>query len=155
MNNNKNKEEIDSSVFEFSKDGYTAVFMFEGIGEITGNSYRGPFKVRTLLDPEQMLQAGRERRSLLGQNIAFASDTEFNIATALSELRARIVEPPPFWNNGKVLDTNILLEVLDLALNAELSYRKRNQQDEEENVEIIKNYVSENTDDSKEKAKKK
>lgn len=113
------------SKFEFSTDRASAVFTFDSVGKNTGNTYRGSFRVRTLLDPEQVLSAGRERRALLGSNSAYATDREHDLATALSELRARIIEAPPFWNNAKIPDDNILIEVLELAFDVEVEFRKK------------------------------
>lgn len=112
-----------SEEISFSTDEMSASFSFSSVGTLTSQTYRGSFVVKSLLQPEEFLAAGRERRRLLGEHIAFASEREANMAFALSELKFRIISAPPFWNNGKIMDENIILEVLDKALEIEVKFR--------------------------------
>lgn len=127
--------------FELSENGTFGFFEINSTGETTGSMYMGKFKVLTVLDPEQKLSAGREYRSLLGPNPAFASDLEANLAFALAQLRHRIVEPAPFWNGGRVKDENIILEVLDKALAVELFYRDEIKNRSENNLKKIQEHL--------------
>jgi len=98
-----------------------------------GGTYLGSFKFRCFLNPLQQLQAGREYRELLGSNPAFASDTELQLAFAISQLKQRVIKAPPFWTSsaqeagvvGNIGDLNIIGAVLDAAMLAEEMYKKK------------------------------
>ncbi len=101
-------------------------------GEIQG-SYSGTFEFRAVLDPIRQLQAGREFRALLGDLSHLASETEYKLALALTQLKHRIIKAPPFWTSaaqdggiaGNVGDTNIVALVWEAALMAETLYKEK------------------------------
>lgn len=123
---------------KFNEEG-TAEFQVRLVGDVTQQTYLGKFKVISVMDPFQMLSAGKRYRELLGVNPAFASETELNLAFSLAQLEYRIIEAPPFWNNGRLKDLNVIMSVFDLAVQAEETYRIEQKKRVEESLEIIKN----------------
>ena len=101
----------------------TALLRVSHLGAV-GGTYIGEFVVRCSLNPEQILAAGREYRTLLGVHMNLASDSESNLAFAISQLRQRVVTEPTWWQSAKVKDSSVLLEVLDMALEAEDLHRR-------------------------------
>lgn len=117
--------------FQFNEDG-TVSFRFAEVGARTRTTYTGPFKVKAGMSPFDELSAGRDMRALLGEHGVQAVDHEINIAYALSQLRYRIVEAPGFWSEkardgfgGADLDSNVILSILDYAIEAEVQSNKR------------------------------
>ena len=124
---------------EISLNGSTATWtMAPTQGEVLG-TYTGSFQFRCFLNPTQLLESGREYRSLLGNMGAQASETEQNVAFALSQLRYRIVKAPPFWEStkqdsaygGDIPDLNILVLILEKALKAEEMFKENVQRERE------------------------
>jgi hypothetical protein len=107
-------------------------------GEVLG-SYSGAFEFKCYLTPTQMLEAGREYRSLLGNLPEYASEKEKNISFALVELKYRIIKSPPFWTAtlqdsgyaGNIPDLNIIVMVLEKAMIAESMFQERLQKEKE------------------------
>lgn len=122
----------------------TASFRLVGeIGLTTRTLYEGSFTVRAVLDSGRELAAGRAYRQLLGPNPQHATDRESNLAFALSQLQLRVIKAPLWWEappgqdvRGAILDDNILLKVLDMAIMADEQYRK---QISEESKELFQN----------------
>ena len=114
-------------------DGSIATWTMAAVDGDLGGTYKGTFQFRTFLNPIQQLQAGREFRELLGNNPAFASDTESNLAFAISQLKQRIIKSPPFWSSaaqdggvaGNIGDLNVIALVLDAAIRAEHAFKER------------------------------
>lgn len=121
----------------FNEDG-TAEFQVRLVGDVTQQTYLGKFKVLSVMDPFQILNAGKRYRDLLGVNPAFASETELNLAFALAQLEFRVVEAPPFWNNGRLKDLNVIMSVFDLAIDVEEQYRIDQKKRVEESLELIR-----------------
>lgn len=121
----------------FNDDG-TAEFNVKLVGDVTQQTYLGKFKVISVMDPFQILNAGKRYRDLLGVNPAFASETELNLAFALAQLEYRIISAPPFWNNGNLKDLNVIMSVFDLAVQVEEEYRIDQKKRVEESLELIK-----------------
>ena len=122
----------------FNEEG-TAEFDVKLVGDVTQQTYLGKFKVVSVMDPFQILSAGKRYRDLLGVNPAFASETELNLAFALAQLEHRIIQAPPFWNNGNLKDLNVIMSVFDLSVQVEEEYRLEQKKRVEESLEIIKN----------------
>ena len=108
-----------------------AMFRVDDLGSKTRNTYNGSFRVRCIMDPAKVMAAGRKMRQLLGPYGQSASDHEFNLAFALSQLEQRIITAPPWWDQSKtdvrgdgVADSNIIIGVLDLAIRAEELYNE-------------------------------
>lgn len=112
-------------------------------GEISG-TYVGTFKFRCFLTPTQRIAANREYRELLGNNPALAPEHESFLAYALTQLKHRIVEAPPFWDTktssfaGDIPDDNVISAILEAAVSAEVKYREQLKKRKEEAVEKAK-----------------
>jgi hypothetical protein len=113
-------------------DGNIATWELKMEGDIQG-TYTGIFKFKCFLTPTQQLTAGREYRELLGSNPTLATEHESLLAYALSQLKQRVIQSPPFWNSslntsafaGDVPDENVISAILDAAIGAELKYKKQ------------------------------
>lgn len=123
--------------------GNTAKWTLEPTqGEVSG-TYQGHFEFRCYLTPTQILEAGREFRSLLGGLPEHASSKEKNIAFALVELKYRVIKAPPFWYStlqdsgyaGNLADLNILVLVLEKAMVSESLFQEKIQKDRESLLE--------------------
>jgi hypothetical protein len=107
-------------------------FSINSVGEKTGQSYIGSFKVQCIMSPMDIIEADRLYRQLLGENIAWASQQAQNFALALTQLKYRIVQAPAFWENDTTIggshikDYNVIIEIFDQALLAEENYVKEN-----------------------------
>jgi len=107
----------------------TATFSVNIVGKHSKDSYMGTFKVKCLLSPLEMIAADKRYRDLLGSNSHLAQESIRQQAFALAELEQRVIEMPPFWENdslpgGHVKDTNVLLHILDMAVEAQEKYIK-------------------------------
>lgn len=114
---------------EFRFDGSVAEFDLYGVGEDTNTTYMGIFKVKTIVTPYDYIRADRLYRELLGQvNPHLASKEAQNYAFALSQLKVRVLESPDFFKNkdidGAHLDRNILIQIINLAIDAQEEYKK-------------------------------
>jgi len=123
-------------------DDSLASFNLNTIGTSTKNTYIGQFKVKTILSPMEFIKADRLYRELLGPNLHYASSRVQNYAFALSQLKFRIVEFPPFWedrelNGSHIKDDNIALEIMELAAESEELYRKERDEQAEEIQKIL------------------
>ena len=105
-------------------------FHINTVGEKTGQSYIGTFKVQCVMSPMDIIEADKLYRYMLGENMAWASQQAQNFALAFSQLKYRIVEAPPFWENdtniagSHIRDYNVIVEIFDQALFAEENYVK-------------------------------
>ena len=108
-----------------------------------GGTYSGTFAFRPFLNPIQQLQAGREFRELLGSLGNQASESEVNLAFALSQLKQRIISAPPFWTStkqesgieGNVGDLNVIAAVLDAAIRAENVFKTRVEEERQRDLD--------------------
>jgi hypothetical protein len=105
----------------------TAKFTVNITGRHSKSSYMGTFRVKCLLSPLEEIAADKRYRDLLGSNSHLAQEHVRRQAFALSQLEQRIMEMPPFWENdvipgGHIQDDNVLLEILDLAIEAQEKY---------------------------------
>lgn len=111
-------------------EGSTARWEISLEGDIQG-LYTGSFRFRCFLSPTQHLAASREYRHLLGDNPTLVLTYDDNLAYALSQLKYRVIEAPPFWNStvqtngmpGDIPDAKVLDAILQAAVDAELLYR--------------------------------
>ena len=109
-------------------EGSTATWEMNLDGSVLG-THRGRFKFKCYLTPTEIIAAGRSYRELLGTNPALASEHESFLAYALTQLKYRIIEAPPFWATSKdgiqgdLPDTEIVSAVLDAAISAELKFK--------------------------------
>lgn len=104
-----------------------AVFDLNILGDRTNQTYMGTFKVKCLLSPLEEIEADKVYRELLGPNSHLAQEHVRQQAFALAQLDQRIIEAPPFWDNqilggGHIKDRNMVLEVLEKAIEAQEKY---------------------------------
>lgn len=113
-------------------EGNTALWDMKLDGTLNG-TYVGTFRFKCFLDPLQKIAADRERRELLGNQPAYASDHESFLAYAFCQLKYRIITSPPFWKtqmnggasyDGNIADENIIEAVLNAAIASEIKYKK-------------------------------
>jgi hypothetical protein len=108
-------------------EGSEAKFEFNIVGKTTKESYMGKFKVKCILSPLEEIEADKTYRDLLGNNYHLADSSIKEKAFALSQLKFRVIEYPPFWDNdyiggGHIVDSNVILEVIELAIQAQEKY---------------------------------
>ena len=121
--------------------GNVATWTMKLEGDVLG-TYTGTFQFKCYLTPVETISAGRDYRSLLGPNPAFASENESFLAYSLSQLKYRIISAPPFWAtdknngfNGDIPDTYIVQAVLEAATDAEVIYRSQLNQRKKDSIE--------------------
>ena len=113
-----------------------------------GGTYQGTFKFRCALTPMQELEADRDYRELLGKNAEFANTRSENLAYTLSQLRQRVIQGPPFWNDGtsrfpggQIKDSEILEVVLEASVQAEIKYREQLRDKHKKSIESLKKAI--------------
>jgi hypothetical protein len=127
----------------------TASFGVNIKGSVTGSTYVGNFKVKCLLSPLEFIKSDKLYRELLGQYPDQAHSVARNNAFALSQLQFRVIECPPFWENreiggGHIEDSNVLTEVMELAITAEERYREERKKEAEELQAILTKRIQDN-----------
>lgn len=105
----------------------TVTFSINVVGKLSKDTYMGTFKVKCLLSPLEDIAADKRYRDLLGDNSHLAQEHIRQQAFALSQLEQRIIDMPPFWENntlggGHIKDVNVVLFVLDQAIEAQEKY---------------------------------
>jgi len=122
------------------------------IGERTNSTYMGNFRVKCILSPLEEIKADRMYRELVGVNPHLASEHVSQMAYALSQLNFRVLESPPFWNQGEIPgghieDKNVILDIFDKTVEAQVTYieQKGNELVEKQKrlAEMIKSKVIE------------
>jgi len=111
-------------------DGSLAEFHFDGIGKNSGESFSGDFTVKCYLNPIEVLKSDRLYRDLMGATSPHLASSEAqNFAFALSQLKFRMVKSPAGWKNTEIdgghLDDNIVVGVLNKAIEAQMLYKER------------------------------
>lgn len=108
----------------------TATFYVNLEEAASKTTLKGMFKVKCILSPLQYIQSDSLFRELLGKtNPQLANDYVSNLCYALSQLKYRIIEAPSWFSGseseikGSDIEDNILLYVLDKAVEAEDMYR--------------------------------
>lgn len=105
----------------------TAKFTVNITGRHSKQTYMGTFRVKCLLSPLEEIAADKRYRDLLGSNSHLAQEHVRRQAFALAQLEQRVIDMPAFWENdviagGHIQDDNVLLDVLDLAVEAQEKY---------------------------------
>lgn len=127
------------------EDGY-GIFDINLVGEHTNNTYMGNFRCKCLLSPMEQIKADKMYRDLLGNNSHLASNHVSQLCYALSQLRFRLVEYPPFWEGSGILgshieDEAVILSVLENALEAAALFVEERQKELVEKQEILANLI--------------
>lgn len=124
-------------------DGSTAIWKIPNLQGDLGGTYTGSFVFRCYLDPLSQIQAGKEYRSLLGDQFMQAHPAESDLAFALTQLKQRILSSPPFWSStlqtsgmpGNVGDLNVIAAVLNAAMRAESLFKDKVQKERDDVLE--------------------
>ena len=148
---------------EIDTESCTAVFSIHMNGETTQETYLGTFKVKCILDPMDFIDSDKLYRQLLGDtHPENAHEHTLNIAFALSQLKYRILECPPFWENKRlggshIKDKDVIIGILNKATEAEQIYRQKMAEEAEKRqrmlTERIKAKVIEKEPELKQKTK--
>jgi len=114
---------------DFRFEGSKAFFDFSDVGARTNTTYMGEFFVKCVMSPLDRLDAARLYRELIGSiNPHLASQDAKNYAFALSQLKQRALQSPDFYKNREIdgghLDSNILIGIINMAIEAEEEYKK-------------------------------
>lgn len=119
----------------------TADFLVNMTGDVNNHTYLGRFEIKCVLSPLDQINADREYRDFLGNNMILASEQVKNHAFALAQCKYRIIESPPFWQtagtHGNLEDDNVITAVLNACIDAQESYlelRKKEQVDIEKSL---------------------
>lgn len=91
-------------------------FDIDVVGEGSGTTFLGKFRVKTRLSFREQLRIDQIRRELIGPDPAGnVGDDAAAYAVALSELAVRLVEVPGWWKESKngldLEDENVLFDV--------------------------------------------
>lgn len=117
-----------------------ATFSVNHEGALAG-SYIGQFVFKCFLLPYERLSASKEKRDLLGEFGVAATAYEQNLALALSELKYRIVQAPPFWtqNNmlGNIADSDLIFKVYEAAMDSQEMYLEQKEENKKKMLEIL------------------
>lgn len=127
------------------EDGY-GIFDVNIIGKSTNQTYMGTFKVKCLLSPMEQIKADKLYRDLLGTNAHLASNHVASLTYAASQLHLRVVEAPPFWEGSDIggahiKDENVILEVLENALESQVMFVEEKQEELKKRQEIMANLI--------------
>ena len=114
-------------------DGSLAEFNISTIGKKTNESFSGDFTVKCFMSPLDVIKADKLYRELLGEiSPHLASDETQNLCFALSQLKYRVVKSPAGWKNTEIdgghLDSNIVIEVLNRAIQGQEKFQKRSKE---------------------------
>jgi hypothetical protein len=122
----------------------TARWTLNAQGLVNG-TYMGEFIFKCTLSPIERIKAGRDMRSLLGNDLQNSTENESFLAFSLAQLKYRIISSPPFWSSnsaegflGNLQDTNILELVIQAATDAELLYFQMLRKKQEDAITRIK-----------------
>jgi hypothetical protein len=98
------------------------------VGERTKHVYEGKFKVKCLLTLEETVEKDLKYDSYTRGSTTLLAESRV-YARAVAELEARVIDAPSWWkdsNDGRnLLDKNVVLELANLALDAEKVYDER------------------------------
>ena len=105
-----------------------AKFSISLVGDVTGTTWSGAFKMKLRLSHREQLKRDEYRRSLLGADPDHASPRALSTAECFSEITAHLVEMPKWWillDNGMDLeDDNVVAEIYNNVIKELVNYRK-------------------------------
>jgi hypothetical protein len=103
-------------------------FTVSVVGELSGETFRGDFKVRKLLSHRQQLAYDAKRRELLGTNPNGTSNRADSLTEVFAQLSVRIVEAPSWWVESgggmDLIDDNVVIKVFEQTMLAEREARE-------------------------------
>lgn len=129
-------------------EGETAIWNINFTAPI-GGTYQGTFKFRCYLTPIQIIDADREFRSLIGDYATKIVDQQAeNYSYSLSQLKQRVIQAPPFWDDGQsripggnIKDREVILHIFEAAIQAELKFRAMIEERHKKALEQLQSYV--------------
>lgn len=85
------------------------------VGDVTGEKYRGVFKIKPRLSHRDTLMRDQFRRDLLGKDADMADPNAVNVAEVFSKIWAHTVESPMYWRESNrgldLLDESPVVEI--------------------------------------------
>lgn len=117
--------------------GSEAIFSINVIGDKTKETFMGEFTVKCIMSPMDLIKSDKLYRNLIGDNPHFANQDVREYAFVFSQLQFRIVKSPSWWELGEingqnVQDRNVLITIMNNALEAEELYIKEKTKQQEE-----------------------
>lgn len=116
-----------------------ATFNINLVGKPDRQTYLGTFKVYCILTPMQFIDSDKTYREMIGDvHPENAHEHTTAISFALAQLKYRVIECPPFWQHPKMPGghlrgaDNIIMEIFNMAINAEQTYRKSQEKEQKE-----------------------
>ncbi len=101
----------------------TKSFTVDVKGSVTGETYKGLFKVKPLLSHKDKLRRDEIRRSLLGEKATDASENAQTMASIFSKIYIHVIDAPSWWTNADngsdLLDEEPVQQVLTEILKIE------------------------------------
>jgi len=123
-----------------------SVFDFEITSEL-GKKYDGQFAVHCVLSMRQKHALELEKTRLLG-NFASPTDELAGIAVILSNLRARIITGPSWWEQSdggyNIADIDVLTALYNRVIQAETEWRNKLKEKTKKAQEAVANPASSN-----------
>lgn len=94
-----------------------------------GETYMGTFTCKGSLSALDSIKVDKKYRELMGDNLKQASEHVAQLAFMLSHLNFRLLEFPDWWKddemNGGHLSDDLVAEVFNYAVEAEIQYREK------------------------------
>lgn len=121
----------------------TSTFTVSLDGDKTGTKWHGEFTVKTLLSHRDELRRDQVRRELLGGvSPEHATVRSLNQADVFSELAARIIKAPSWWNESgaglDLCDDNVIATVYSKTMEAEKDVLNRIKKDADQANEELR-----------------
>jgi len=123
---------------KFIFEGSTAIVLVKVLDQVRDEERAGIFKFRCLLTPMDKIDIDVLNRELIGPRPFEADKNAARLAWSLAQLRYRVSEAPDWWKRdvsdksgvestvwGSHCDENIIVEVLNMAVDAEETYLER------------------------------
>jgi len=131
---------------QFIFEGSQATVMVTVLNDDTDEELKGIFKFRCLMQPIDEINIDAFYRELIGIRPTDADQKADRFAFSLSHLRYRIIDAPTWWKEdpdkrtliwGGHCNKNIILEVFNLAVEAEKIYAKRGRRKAKDARELL------------------
>ena len=131
---------------QFIFEGSTAQAMITTLDSKTDKELKGIFRFRCLVTSMDIIDIDAFYRELIGVRAPEADQMADKLAFALAHLRFRVLEAPEWWRidtekrhqiPGSHCDKNVIVEVLNSALNAESLYLDKLKQDSKDAKDIL------------------
>lgn len=112
------------------------------VGEVSGERYRGVFKIKPRLSHRDSLLRDQFRRELLGKDGDAADPSAVNVAEVFSKVWAHTIEAPLFWREANrgldLLDESPVVAVYQAIIQKEREFVENIKKQGEEAVKDLK-----------------